>query len=338
MGCKTTTGQKPRADVNDLRFKFDQIAQKKDFYITGLSHSSDSRQHYNLSYYLDAYGTMYKVTKDAVYLDKFFELVENVISQAQYSHTFNKSQYKDKFLGWTDQSSPILKNHGGEYPLYESYCWRYITDMLLFLHRNNGLMQINDYQQRYQSILDFTEINIFEKWLSRGEKHLYRSNTHMFSHWARIAYDLHKITNKNKYAVVYQEFNSRMRNKLNLSDGNDKMVVPFTTFWNRKNNKILDTNHANATVGTIIKMYDDSEAYSKKSIDGLIKLFETIIWKGNNDYAEYIDGTGKGTGSFSDGWIKLGRYDSELQKRLEAHKKGRSIQFYANLYYNAQFQ
>ncbi len=337
FGCKTTTGQKQIAGVNEWRMKFDQIAQKKDSYITSLSLSNDSRQHYNLSYYLDAYGTMYKVTREEMYLEKFFILVENVISQAQYSYTFEKSQYKDQFLGWTDQSSPVVKNHGGEYPLYESYCWRYVTDVLLFLNRNSDILESKNYQQRYQNILDFTEKNIFEKWLSRGENHLYRSNTHMFSHWARIGFDLHKITDKSEYADVYEEFNNRMGNKLNFSTGNVKMVVPFTTFWSRKKNKILDTNHANATVGTIIKMYDESVYYDQETVQGIIALFDKVIWKNTDNYAKFIDGSGKGTGSFSDGWIKLGRYDLNLQKRLESHKRGRSIQYYANLCYNAQF-
>ena len=126
LGCKTSVVHNPSIEITEWSIKFDQIAAKKGQYITSLSETNDSRKYYDLSYYLDAFGTMYKVSHEDQYLDTFFELVENVVSQAQPSSTYKKSQYKDEYLGWIDKSSPIKKNHGGEYPLYESYCWRYI--------------------------------------------------------------------------------------------------------------------------------------------------------------------------------------------------------------------
>ena len=52
-------------------------------------------------------------------------------------------------------------------------------------------------------------------------------------------------------------------------------------------------------------------------------------------YAGFVDGSGKGNGWFNDGFMKLGRYDIEIQKRLETHQVGRGVQFYGNGALNA---
>lgn len=336
VGHQRVSAQELRG-VDHWQTIFDKIELKKKSEIVLLSRTDDSWTYYKLSYYLDAYNKMFQVTQDKKYIDTFFELTENLIDQAKISHSLTNSQFKDGYLGWVDKSSSIKQNHGKEYPLYESYCWRYITDMLLFLCRNEELLQELNYVNRYNDILEFTEKNIFEKWYTRGIGHLYRSNTHMFSHWARICFDLHKITGKDIYEGVFKEFNTRMEKKISLSKNAPKTIIPFTSFWNRKNNVILDTSHANATIGALIKMNEESEFYSDDTIEGFVNLFDNVIWKNKKQYAKLINGSGKGTGWFTDGWMKLGRFDRDLQKRLESHTIGRSIQFYANLCYNAHY-
>jgi hypothetical protein len=71
----------------------------------------------------------------------------------------------------------------------------------------------------------------------------------------------------------------------------------------------------------------------------LSMTFLDAIWRtddGRIDYAAYVDGSGKGTGWFSDGFIKLGRFDSNVQERLEGHTVGRSTQFFGNAALNAK--
>ena len=54
------------------------------------------------------------------------------------------------------------------------------------------------------------------------------------------------------------------------------------------------------------------------------------VWRG----AAHVDGSGAGTGWFSDGFVKLGRYDAALQARLEPHQPANG-QFYAAMALNA---
>jgi len=50
-----------------------------------------------------------------------------------------------------------------------------------------------------------------------------------------------------------------------------------------------------------------------------------------------VDGSGRGTGFFNDGFVKLGRYDANLQRRLETHVVARNTQLYANGALNMRF-
>lgn len=46
-------------------------------------------------------------------------------------------------------------------------------------------------RSQYEDLLRFTEVNIFDKWFSRGVRaYIYRDRTHMAAHWASIALDL----------------------------------------------------------------------------------------------------------------------------------------------------
>jgi hypothetical protein len=63
-----------------------------------------------------------------------------------------------------------------------------------------------------------------------------------------------------------------------------------------------------------------------------------MLWKPEavgDRFAAFVDGSGKGNGWFNDGFMKLGRYNAEIQKRLETHSVGRGVQFYGNGALNA---
>ncbi len=52
-------------------------------------------------------------------------------------------------------------------------------------------------------------------------------------------------------------------------------------------------------------------------------------------YRAYVDGTGSDNGWFSDGFVKLGRFDAATQRRLEDHRVVNG-QFAANMALNAR--
>lgn len=299
------------------------------------SESNDSWQFYNLAYYIDGNTTMFQATGKTKYLDRALFYINNMIDSARPSKSFQYSQYKDNFLGWVNHSSPGLGNNGKEYPLYESYCWRYVTYLLRILDKSPSLLSDTKYKNQYDKILNFTKENIYNKWATRGKSNIYRSNTHMFSHWARIAVDLWEITGETKYSVVFKDFNLKMKAQFQSLTTNNKTLVTWCAPWGKRTGVYQDVNHGNAVIGTIIEMYELNVSYNRNDIDHLINLINNIIWKDKNNYAEYFDGSGKGTGWFTDGFIKLGRYNKELQIKIENHKKGRTTQFFGNGALNA---
>jgi hypothetical protein len=49
-----------------------------------------------------------------------------------------------------------------------------------------------------------------------------------------------------------------------------------------------------------------------------------------------VDGSGRGNGFFNDGFVKLGRYGTALQRRLESHEVALNTQLYGNGALNAR--
>ena len=334
LSCGNSFSQELRS-VREWETKFMKVWDKNDRIAIKQSESGDSREYYNLALYIDGNIAMFQASGDLKYLDKAFVYINNMIDDAKPSSSLEQSQFKDDFLGWSNKNKNLSKHIGKEVPLYESYCWRYVSYLLRVLRDSPTILSVEKYRNQYNEILEFTEKNIFQKWMKRGKSNIYRSNTHMFSHWARISLDLWYITGKEEYSRVCMDFNDKMKEKLVAIISNDKEVYSWKANWNEIGTGIQDVSHGNAVIGTIIEMYELGAAYNAKDINTLSYVFENVIWKGKKEFALNVDGSGKGTGWFSDGWIKLGRYDTSLQKRIEDHNRGRTVQFFGNGALNA---
>jgi len=300
--------------------------------------SNDSWKYYFLAYSIDANTTMFQATGNKKYLDRALEYIENMISSAQRSRTLQNSQYKDDYLGWSNHSHPELGNDGKEYPLYESFCWRYVTTLLRILHQSPSILSIPKYNVSYQRIFDFTEKNIYNKWVNRGLPNLYRINAHMMSHWVRISADMYIITGQNKYKKIVDDFITMFKRQEEIKlDKYHKKSLQWKAEWDRSKPNYQDVSHGNAVVGTIILLYENKLGFSYNDIEMLIETFDKLIWTGKDVYANEFDGSGEGNGWFSDGLIQLGRYDTNLQKRIEEHPVtfGQGTQLYGNGALNA---
>ncbi|WP_417350515.1 hypothetical protein [Flavobacterium alkalisoli] len=297
------------------------------------STSGDSWKFYNLAYSIDANNAMFQATGKTIYLDRALLYINNIQKSAIVSAKIKKSQFKDNYLGWPNHTAPSLGDDGKEYPLFESYCWRYITSLLYIIKKSPAIYSNKKYKSQFDSILAFTEKNIFDKWYSRGENNIYRSNVHMSSHWARISMDLYLITSKAKYKKVTDFFIDKFKNQIIVNPKN-KNAISWKASW--KEGKAQDVGHGNAVVSTVIDMYEKKTAFNNMDIDNLIITFDKVIWKSSYEFAERFDGSGNGSGWFTDGLIKLGRYSRALQRRLEKHDKGRSTQFYGNCALNSR--
>lgn len=301
-----------------------------------LSTSTDSRKFYDLAYYIDANIAMYKATKKTIYINQAIEYTTDMIKGATQSKNLKNSQYKDEFYGWGSFTAPKEKNYGKEIPLYESYCWRYVSDLLCIMKKDK-LNEKELYKESYHQIYTFTVENIYNKWLSRGQSNLYRSNTHMMSHWVKISMNLYLMTAEQKYKVIIDDFLNKLKGNQKLYNSKTVLTtVKWKSDWDNKNDVFQDVSHGNAVTDVMIALYDNNLGVNKEEINSLIKLFTETVWKSKNSFAKYIDGTGKGSGWFTDGFIKLGRYDANLQKKIESHNKGRSVQFFANGALNAK--
>src|SRR5690606_15956993 len=115
-----------------------------------------------------------------------------------------------------------------------------------------------------------------------------------------------------------------------------RRYIYWNSPWNRSKKIPQDVGHGNAVVSTIVEMYELGIEYKNTDIKRLINMLNLVVWPSENEFADYFDGSGKGKGWFTDGLIKLGRYDADLQRRIEKHTRGRSAQFFGNGALNAR--
>jgi hypothetical protein len=345
------SSQIPLRSVAEWEMLFRDIWQQehRNEYLP-LSNSGNSWNYYDLAYGIDGLTAMFEATGKTQYLDRALLYIDNMIADAKPSSSLPKSQFKDTYLGWPAFDHPTDPSiRGGEYPLFESYCWRYVAKLLRVMRQMPNVYNNSYYQQKYKTILAFTEKHIFEKWYERGTDNLYRSRTHMTSHWCMITLELYLITEtttrKARYWKVFDNINNHLPNYPSSLRGQlrphpkDSRAYFWNDEWGKYNTPGQDVAHGNAVVTFIIEAHKQGYEWERTDINALSRLFTDILWIRNgsqNKYAEYLDGSGRGTGWFSDGFIKLGRYNRTIQRRLETHDVGRTIQFYGNGALNAK--
>ena len=283
---------------------------------------------------------------DIEHLAPALEYAENMISTARVSSSLPTSDFGDEYLGWVSWSHPEGNTDGREVPLFESYCWRYVTRMLRAMRENEEVYTDPTYRERYDAILAFSEEHMFEKWMSRGESNLYRSRTHMASHWGFIALDLYLLTadddRREQYWEVFDNLNqdlpnyaSSMRQQL-MPHPSDPDAFFWSSEWGSTDAPGQDVAHGNAVVSYMVEASDHGCEYTRDDMQKMVGVLDRVIWRGPGDAAEFVDGSGNGTGWFNDGFIKLGRYDAGLQARLESDAIARNMQHYGALAHNAK--
>jgi len=313
------------------------------------SRSVNSWQFYNLAYGIDGNLAFFEATGKKKYLDRALTYAENCVASAQPSRSLPASQYKDDYLAWPAMNHPLDRSiRGGEYPLYESYCWRYVTRLLRVIRQTPAIWADEDYRRRYAAVLDFTEKHIFDKWWSRGQNHIYRSRTHMAAHWAYMGLELSLLTDeadrKRRCIDVYSKINRGMPNGSSLRGQLqphqvDKSAYFWSSEWKSKDPPGQDVSHGNNMLAYVVEAHDLGVEFTKEDIAAFSALLLNVLWKpaeAGGNYAAFVDGSGKGNGWFNDGFMKLGRYNAEIQKRLETHSVGRGVQFYGNGALNAR--
>jgi hypothetical protein len=301
------------------------------------SRSGDSWNHYSLSYDVDANTAMFQATGQTRYLDRALEYVENVTASAKASSSLPTSQYRDRFLGWVSFREDLRPN-GIEVPLYESYFWRHATTLLRVMRQTPGVHDDPRYRQRYERLLGFAEEHVFTKWQTRGEKdNIYRDRTHMAAHWAAISLNLSLITTDDsrraRYRTVVDTIDQRLRAQLRPNPA-DAAAYFWNDQWGSEQRPGQDVSHANGVLSYLVEAKDHGNFWTDADMAAFSALLTQVVWPNGTRYAAYVDGTGSENGWFSDGFVKLGRYDAAVQQRLEQHQVA-NLHFAANMALNA---
>ncbi|AGO48017.1 hypothetical protein Phi12:1_gp51 [Cellulophaga phage phi12:1] len=322
--------------VSDLRDDFDGNTSE-DAYQLSLSNTNDDDDNYYLDF--TTYTNMYEATGEESYLDFAVQLFENKVSQS--------SLMVDGYYGWVrdaDNSDGGITNGGGgtdgeEISLSQTRGFgRTAARMFWILNRATGYLAKNDNQTQFNTNYQWFKTNICEKWRSRGFNHIYRIRTHMMSHWAQIGYFMNEIEPNAIYRKWYDDFNT------DISDGNyvGSMREQLRTVsltggdgyiwsgeWGNTTNT-NDVNHANAEVELMVIGAEYNDYWTLSDIDKIKRTFDQNIFVSATDGAEYIDGTTETDSRqvWTQGWIKLGRFDAALQERLQTRREDTDATFF----------
>jgi hypothetical protein len=331
----------PLLPVAHWQAAFDAAESQFDAESRPLSLSPDSADHYTLAYSIDAFTSMFEATGEARYVDVALDYVDNVVATARPSTSFGRD-YDDVYLGWVTQE-PDLR--GQQVPLFESYCWRYVTRLLRVL-RMSPLYASPVYRARYERLTAFAEQNIFHKWFSRGaDDFIYRSRTHMAAHWAYIALDLSVLTRDADRRARYHEvvanisghlpnYPSSLRGQL-LPSRADPAAYWWSDVWDQVSGPGQDISHGNGVIAYVVEARDLDAGWSSEDTARFSRTLTSFVLGRNGHYPEYVDGSGQGNGWIADGFVKLGRYDPAVQEVLQDYGV-QNTQYYAAMAVNAK--
>jgi hypothetical protein len=160
----------------------------------------------------------------------------------------------------------------------------------------------------------------------------------MAAHWALIAMNLAHLTadqaRKARCNAVVDEISSQLRGQLRRNP-----AEPTAWFWNdvwgSAKQPGQDVGHGNGVVTYVVEAHDRAQGWSDSDMAAFSALLTKVIWPGGTTYRSFVDGTGTDNGWWSDGFVKLGRYDPAVQLRLEKHQVVND-QFAANMALNAR--
>ena len=109
----------------------------------------------------------------------------------------------------------------------------------------------------------------------------------------------------------------------------------WSDVWGSARRPGQDVSHGNGLMAYLVEACDRGRTWTADDMAAFSALLTKVIWPGGRRYAEYVDGSGSDNGWFSDGFVKLGRFDAAVQRRLENHQVV-NLQFAANMALNAR--
>lgn len=301
---------------------------------------------YHFGSCIDGLTSIYLATKDTKYIDRAFLYLNNIISKAQT----NSNGYKV----WNSNSESLDASHGWRAVARFLYVIR--TNDALYNNTNfrNKFNDVLAYTEKHVFENYYQSSQSRETKQPSGEIQsslIYRGRTHMASHWPYMAMYLRKISTNNTSMARYDEVIRKYDNDLSpyaqsslrkqlIPNKNVPTAVFFSDRWGRFDGIGSDMHHAQDTIGYIIDAYElGSSEWKEVDIFKLRETFKKVIWKGTKDgewqkFAGFMDGSNGNPDTIidgvsvnteilgrclEDGFIKLGRYDSQAQEILQGH-------------------
>lgn len=317
-GSSQSNGQLS-AEVQYWKDKFDEEWTNSGNHLDSLDAHTRSKNknlnadYYYLAYYIDALSSVWQATGDNKYLDEALVLINNTLNDAV--------DVGGGYKGWPSAD-------GKEYALWDSYYWRHVITIVRIMHESPNLRNSKDYQAQYEKLLAFSEKNIWDRYVSYGVHNLYRSRTHMASHWARIGLELYTITGDPKYKNVFDnisfgemhDFPSNLKEQLAAHPNNPNAII-WPSIWGATlPSGIQDTSHAGAIVSFMVLAHDQNMYWTKDIIDGLTVTLDEVIWKDSfgSNFTVNVDGSGGYEIPWRlHEWLTLGRYSQKIQDKIK---------------------
>lgn len=303
----------------------------KSFMTSMATSNGEQQEHYYMAWAVHGANCAFMATGDTKYLNDVLTAVYQIIGTSKVVPISGGT-----FYGW-----PGVKGENAPQgqALWESYLWRHITTLMRVMYQsptlramNNGALAGTTYQDNYDYILGWLEHNIWDKWTAAGIGNMYRINTHMASHWARIGMELFTITGEQKYLDI---FNNIMwagiptRNNKSIRSNIYNIGTAYSWYqdWNIPNTQLQDTNHGSDVVDNIGVAAEQGYYWTALDMQKFANGFKNLIWTSNSPvrYAYNVNGSGGMTADVDLGsWLSLGMFDSDLMARINTY-------FYPNI-------
>ncbi len=306
-----------------------------------------------VSYLLDAF----RKTGNVKYLNELIDF--HYIYKAKSSTVnINGTNYVG-WPAWNANAQSGKEDIPNGSTLWESYFYRYPatamrsimddTALLATTHNQPGSVTWpgTTYQDIYDDIKGFIEVNIWDKFEDMGWGSIYRSRVHMTSHWARLAMELHEMTGKQKYLDA---FNNMTHDGFPDLTGvpSERVGESFegNSFYNNTNylwdmdmdntvNSIQDTDHSLDVAQFFAEAYWLNELsstdyfYNSTHIEGLKETFLNYLYvsplSNGRDTKNNIDGTGGSQSSASvSGWYMLSGWEPEVSTFINSELTDRT--------------
>jgi hypothetical protein len=298
--------------------------------------TADASKIYESGYYWQGYTSMYEATGNPWYLKRMARTVSRWIRSAKPSSRLPGS-YSGRRRGWVNKNSAYASVRD-EYPLLESYGWRFVARMLYDMKREPSLAP------QYRRIRTFTVRHVWKKWYARGTGNLYRQNAHMASHWAVLGMHLGRVagqrTVRRQATTVARNILVRglpnygrrsIKSQLGRNPANRRAYF-WNYNWGSRRRPGSDVNHGEAVVTAAVYAHNlGYRAYGRDEMRKFRVMLGRVIWPHGGSGAGYLDGSGRGNG-WLDGYAVLGRFGTTLQRRLQGAARARSsIWFSGNM-------